>query len=99
MLFIVINEGLIQGMCDFFKNKSNLFMVRIPNCPAVNTSVLQSLLEYCPKLAALDLTGCENVTDDALQFLGMMENITWLAISNTLVRDLLCKLSIISYNK
>lgn len=65
-------------------------MLRIPNCSAVDHSVIQSLVKYCPKLAGLDISGCENITDEALRALGMLENINWLAISNTKVRILLC---------
>lgn len=60
-------------------------MLTMANCAAVNDEVVQTIAENCQNLAGLDLDGCENISDKALEMIASMINLKWLILSNTKV--------------
>lgn len=58
-------------------------MLAVPNNKAVDEDVIVALVESCPKLGNLDVSGCENFTDDCMVELGKLTDMLGLKISRT----------------
>lgn len=75
----------VKGLIDFFTNKHKIYVLTLSYCAGVNDDVIQTVTKNCCNLAALDLDGCENITDKALEAIASMKNLKWIALSNTKV--------------
>lgn len=51
----------------------------------VTDDVIRTIAENCPNLTGIDVSGCENLTDAALEAVSVLGNLIWVAFSNTQV--------------
>lgn len=75
----------ILALIKFVSSCKKLHLLQVSNCSGVSDEVLISISINCPDLAGLDVAGCTNVTDIALEQMSNMQNLTWLTFSSTQV--------------
>lgn len=70
-----------------FEHLSILEILVLKNIPQVTDKVIENVAQYCPRLKALDLSGCTNITDDGFISLAKLSSLTWMKFSYTEIGD------------
>nr|CAI5850915.1 unnamed protein product [Callosobruchus analis] len=81
------NSISTEGLLNLFMSLHKLRDLSLRHCHAVNDSVLECLANNCPRLTLLDFGGCKNITDDGIQSISRLHNITCLTVSYSKVSN------------
>lgn len=75
------------GLIDFVQQYSSLRKIRLQNCSYVTDASIRAIGKYCLRLMELDLTGCTQVTDEAIAALCQLPYLRSLGLSQTQITD------------
>lgn len=80
---ILTDEVLLKVLPTFKK----LRVLQALNCSAINNKVIECLVEHCPNIMELDLSGCPFVYDECLIYLKDLDHLIALGLSGTPITD------------